>query len=118
ELAARPAASRISPLRRRDECLDSVLDHLGDPVEDLSAVVAGATCPSRLGIPGMAHRIAQILARCPGNSRHHLSPGVEGRVGATRLPAGELASYVQLVGLADVEPAHASPRISGHPSDS
>ena len=91
------------------EGLGPVLDHLGDPVEDLAPVVAGAGRPSRLGPPRRPDRHPQVLAGAGGHPGDHLALVVESRERPARLGAREVPVDVQLVGLADREPAHDPP---------
>src|SRR6185437_6791164 len=80
------------------------LDHLGDAVEDLAAVVGGQARPLRERASRRPDRVARVLARAAGDV---LALGL---VGAPRLGARELAADEELVGLANGQPAHSKSR--------
>ena len=89
-----------------DELLPPALQHLGDPIEHLAAVITRGTSPTRLGRPGCRHRITRVFPTGLGDV---------GEVGAFRsahrqrvatLASGKLPPDVELVGLFHIEPGH------------
>jgi hypothetical protein len=86
--------------------------HLGDPVEDLAAVVGGALGPAGERLAGGHHRITRVLAARERGVGEQAPVGPGDRVGAARLRSRERTTDVELVGLADLEAltaAHAPP---------
>src|SRR5690606_6104827 len=86
-LSTGPTPVRIRDLDLAHECLETVLDHLGHPVEDLAAVVSGAGRPSRLSLASVADGHAQVLAGGLGDPGHDLATGVVSRKRPARLGA-------------------------------
>ena len=96
----------VEPLglaQRLHELGTAVLHDLGDPVEDLRAVVGGPAGPAAEGLAGGDDGVAGVLARGEGGVGHERPLRVVDDVGVARLRAGERATDVELVGLADVD---------------
>ena len=86
-----------------DELWSSVLHHLGDPVEDLRAVVGRPAGPAGEGFAGCEHRVTGVLAGGEGRVGHELPLRVVDDIGMAGLRPGERAADVELVGLAYVD---------------
>src|SRR5262249_31881660 len=108
----------VGPARVPDEAIDrgmhlvlvacqvcelarSRLEHLGDAIEDLAAVVSSHVGPLRLCAGGDANGVANVLSRSPRNVLPF------GLVRAPRLRPREGAADEQLVGLLDRKAAAA-----------
>ena len=82
--------------------------HLGDPVEDLAAVVRRPAGPAAEGLAGGDDGVAGVLARGQRGVGEEPALGVVDDVGVAGLGAREGAADVELVGLADVDAGHRS----------
>ena len=101
-------------------CAAPALQHLGDPVEDLPAVVGGGARPAGERLARGHHRVPGVLARGPGRVGEEVALGRGHGVGPPALRARELPADEQLVGLAygtTVLIAAPSPHALAEPSD-
>src|SRR6266498_711082 len=99
-----------------DELPAPALEHLGDPVEDLAAVVGGEPGPSGKGTAGGPDRVAHVLAGGAAGVGQRPAAGIGHQVGAPRLGAGKPPADIQLVGLAHLDPLTLSQDRSPHRS--
>src|SRR5690606_1452657 len=86
-----------------DQLVATTLEHLGDAVKDLAAVVRRALRPATERLAGGGDGVAAVLARGLRGVGQEAALRVGDLVGAAGLRAGEGPTDEQLVRLADVE---------------
>src|SRR5439155_9955112 len=105
ELAGLRLARALRSRDLGDELVATTLHQLGDAIQHLTAVHRGLVGP-RLGrLAGGPHRIPEVLPRGANGVGQRIAVRRPHDVGPAALRTGEVAADVQLVGLADVDPA-------------
>src|SRR5882672_3414966 len=80
--------------------------HLGDAIENLSAVVRGLSAPAGERLARRLHGVAQIFSRAAARVCQQFASLAFHGIETPRLGARELAVDVELVGFSNVESRH------------